>query len=61
MKLVKSGLVPFDRPWEFDAQEAIRFGEPNLIAEKTSDRQSSELGTGGITGPAMLWATKREK
>ena len=61
MKLVESSLVPFDRLWEFDDQEAIRFGESNLIAEKTSNRQSSELGTGGITGPVMLWATKREK
>ncbi|MDC0064905.1 hypothetical protein OAK15_00420 [Verrucomicrobia bacterium] len=61
MKLVESSLVPFDRLWEFDDQEAIRFGESILIAEKTSNRQSNELGTGGITDPAMLWTTKREK
>ena len=48
MKLVESSLVPFDRLWEFDDQEAIRFGESNLIAEKTSNRQSNELGPGGI-------------
>ena len=61
MKLVESSLVPFDRLWEFDGQEAVRYGESNLIAEKTSNCQPNELGTGGITDPAMLWATKREK
>ena len=61
LKLVESGLAPIGRPWEFDATEAIRFGQPNLIVVKISNRQLSELGTGGITGPAMLWAAKGEK
>ena len=61
LKRVESGLAPIGRPWEFDATEAIRFGQSNLIVVKISNRQLSELGTGGITGPAMLWAAKGEK
>ena len=61
LKLVEGGLAPIGRPWEFEATEAIRFGQPNLIIVKISNRQLSELGTGGITGPAMLWAAGREK
>ena len=61
LKLVEGGLAPIGRPWEFEATEAIRFGQPNLIIVKISNRQLSELGTGGITGPAMLWAAGKEK
>ena len=61
LKLLESGLAPIGRPWEFDATSAIRFGQPNQIVVKISNRQLSELGTGGITGPAMLWAAGREK
>ena len=61
LKQVESGLATIGGPWEFDATEAIRFGQPDLIVVKISNRQLSELGTGGITGPVMLWAAKGEK
>ena len=44
------------RPWEFEATDAVRFGEPNVIVVKVSNREVDELGTGGLTGPAVLWA-----
>ncbi|CAH1211079.1 hypothetical protein PAECIP111891_03678 [Paenibacillus allorhizoplanae] len=48
------------KPWEFDAKPAIKFGEPNLIVVDVGNDSLDELGTGGITGPAMLWQLNAE-
>jgi hypothetical protein len=50
------GAAPIGRPWEFDASKAVRAAEPNVIVVKVSNRAVNELGTGGITGPAMIYA-----
>ncbi len=50
------GAAPIGRPWEFDATPALAAGKPNVIVVKISNRAVNELGTGGITGPAMIWA-----
>jgi hypothetical protein len=50
------GAAPSGRPWDFDAADAVRFGAPNVIVVKVSNKNVDELGTGGLTGPAMLWA-----
>jgi len=57
LPLLEKGTAPCGRPWEFDATQAIRTGEDNVIVVKVSNRAINELGTGGITGPAMLWAS----
>ena len=59
LKLLSRGAAPIGRPWEFDATEAIRYDRSNVIVVKVSNRHLNELGTGGITGPAMLWAQQR--
>ncbi|SDE25356.1 Listeria/Bacterioides repeat-containing protein [Paenibacillus sp. UNCCL117] len=48
------------KPWEFDATPAIKFGESNLIVVDVGNESLDELGTGGITGPAMLWQVNTE-
>jgi hypothetical protein len=50
------GDAPIGPPWEFDATGTVRPGETNEVVVMVSNRQVDELGTGGITGPAMLWA-----
>ena len=55
LPVLSEGWPPCGRPWEFDATEAIRFGAQNDVVVKVSNRQIDELGTGGITGPVMLW------
>ena len=50
------GMAPTGAPWEFDATAAVKTGRENIIVVKVSNRSVDELGTGGITGPAMLWA-----
>ncbi len=42
-------------PFEVDATDAVRFGEPNLVAVRVINDRLDELGTGGITGPAMFY------
>ncbi|TMV50865.1 DUF4838 domain-containing protein [Paenibacillus mesophilus] len=54
LPLVKKGSG-LTSPWEFDATNAIQFGESNLIVVDVGNMILDELGTGGITGPAMLW------
>ena len=61
LKQVESGLAPIGRRWEFDATEAIRFGQQHLIVVKITNLQLRDLSTGGITCPVMLWAAKGEK
>jgi hypothetical protein len=55
------GEAPTGSGWEFDATEAVAFGASNqVVVEVTnSTTELHEIGTGGITGPAMLWATGR--
>jgi len=50
------GAAPIGRPWEFDATPAIALGKQNTLVVKISNRAVNELGTGGITGPAMIYA-----
>jgi len=50
------GAAPMGRPWEFDATDAVRVGKENVIVIKVVNKRVNELGTGGITGPAMIWA-----
>lgn len=42
-------------PWEFNATNAIRFGQANVIVVDMANEKLNELGTGGIMGPVMLW------
>lgn len=60
LEVMSRGAAPSGIPWEFDASRAVRFGQPNVIVVKVSNRQIDELGTGGLTGPAMLWAAPAE-
>ncbi len=53
---VLQGVAPSGRPWEFEATDALRVGEENVVVIKVSNHKLNELGTGGITGPAMFWA-----
>jgi hypothetical protein len=50
------GAAPIGRPWEFDATPAVSLGKQNTLVVKISNRAVNELGTGGITGPAMIYA-----
>jgi hypothetical protein len=50
------GAAPMGRPWEFDTGATLRMGETNVVVVKVVNLRVNELGTGGITGPAMLWA-----
>jgi uncharacterized repeat protein (TIGR02543 family) len=45
-----------DSPWEFDATEAIKFGEPNLIVVDVGSENPDGQGAGGIIGPVKLLA-----
>jgi len=56
LEALSRGAAPSGVPWEFDATPAIHPGEPNVIVVKVSNREIDELGTGGLTGPAMIWA-----
>ena len=44
------------RPFEFDATEALRLGERNVMAVRVRRNKVNELGTGGIMGPVMFYA-----
>ncbi len=44
------------RPFEFDVSDAIRHGEPNVVAVRAVRPRTNELGTGGLVGPAMFYA-----
>jgi len=48
----RSALLPF----ELDATPAIRAGARNVVAARVLNERVNELGTGGITGPVMLYA-----
>ena len=56
LKELSRGSAPIGRPWEFDATPAVKPDERNTLVVKISNRAVNELGTGGITGPAMIYA-----
>ena len=47
------------QPVEWDITPAVRFAQQNLIAIKVTNEVVNELGTGGITRPAMIWSPSR--
>jgi hypothetical protein len=51
-----TGASPIGRPWEFDLTDAVRFDGENIIAIRVRNDRLRELGTGGLTGPAMIYA-----
>ena len=57
---IASGSAPIGVPWEFDCGDAVRFGGDNIIVVKVTNHALNELGTGGLTAPAMLWAGPRK-
>lgn len=58
--MIAKGASPIGRPWEYDATDAIRFGDQeNVIAVLVHTHVLREIGTGGLTGPVMLYAKKK--
>ncbi len=55
LPLIVKGAPPCGKAWEFDASDALKFGTDNVVVVKVTNREVNELGTGGLTGPAMLW------
>lgn len=55
------GAAPMGKPWEFEATGAIHCGGENIIVVKVSNRHVNELGTGGLTGPALLWTVPQKE
>ncbi|MFD0716081.1 DUF4838 domain-containing protein [Paenibacillus sp. GCM10027626] len=53
LPLLKKGS--FAIPWEFDATQAVKFDQPNVIVVDVGNKVLDELGSGGIVGPVMLW------
>ena len=49
------------KPFELRATECVRFGEPNTIAVKVTNKALNEIGTGGITAPVMFWSPKAKR
>jgi len=56
LPMLEKGAAPIGRPWEFDATEAVRAGQDNVVVVKITDNVVNELGTYGINGPVMIWA-----
>ncbi|MFA6108324.1 MAG: DUF4838 domain-containing protein [Candidatus Latescibacterota bacterium] len=58
LPVITRGEAPIGVPWEFDATDAVAFGKPNVVVVKVTNGrlELQEIGTGGLTGPAMLWA-----
>lgn len=48
-----SAFVPFS----FDVTDAIRPGAPNVVTVRTYRTGTSELGTGGLVGPVLFYAS----
>lgn len=48
-------------PFDLDATEAVRFGKPNTIAVKITNKRLNELGTGGIVAPVMFWSPRPKR
>jgi hypothetical protein len=49
------------KPFELDATEAVRAGEPNVVVVKITNDQLNEIGTGGIVAPVMFFAPAKGK
>lgn len=60
LEMTKKGASPIGRPWQFDATDAVRFDGENVIAIRVRNDRVRELGTGGLTGPVMIWARGQE-
>jgi len=56
LPLVQGGTAPIGKPWEFDATGILAPGRENVVVVKVTNFRLNELGTGGITGPAMIWS-----
>ena len=56
LEVLAKGAAPIGRPWELDATGAVKPGTKQVLVLKISNRAVNELGTGGITGPAMFYA-----
>lgn len=52
-----SGVGTF-QPFELDATNALKPGEENIFIILLTNDKLNELGTGGITGPVMIWSPK---
>jgi len=59
LECLKKGAAPTGVHWEFAATPALKMGVDNVIVVMVSNLAINELGTGGITEPAMLWAKKK--
>ncbi|MFH1569566.1 MAG: DUF4838 domain-containing protein [Gemmatimonadota bacterium] len=61
LPVLQRGAAPIGTGWEFDASGAVACGGENVVVVKVTNtnQELHELGTGGITGPAMLWAGSR--
>lgn len=46
------------KPFDLDATDAVRFGEPNFLVVKITNVRLNELGTGGIVAPVLFWSPK---
>lgn len=57
LEVNSTGSAPIGLPWDFAATPSIRFGDKNTIVIKVTNIAMNELGTGGLTGPAMIWAS----
>jgi hypothetical protein len=44
------------QPWEFDVTGFLQFDGDDEITLKITNVRLQELGTGGLTGPAFIWA-----
>ncbi len=55
LETLRRGAAPFGRPWEYLAADVLEPGRENVIVIKAVNDLHRELGTGGLTMPAMLW------
>ncbi|MFP4029493.1 MAG: DUF4838 domain-containing protein [Candidatus Brocadiia bacterium] len=60
LKQVKRGASPIGRPWVYDMAQTVRFGSKNTIVIRVRNNRLRELGTGGLTGPAMIYASNKK-
>ncbi|MCP2322223.1 hypothetical protein HDA40_000730 [Hamadaea flava] len=44
------------QPWEFDLRGKLRFDGTDRLVMRVVNRNLNELGTGGLVGPAFVWA-----
>ncbi|MEV0272363.1 DUF4838 domain-containing protein [Hamadaea sp. NPDC050747] len=46
------------QPWEFDLRGKLRFDGTDRLVLRVVNRNLNELGTGGLVGPAFVWAAE---